>query len=551
MPPVTTCDGETFTDFLIGGSFFLRKYRGLINALNVFPVPDGDTGTNMFYTLRRAMLAARKARTPHLGVAAQAAAQGALMGARGNSGVILAQMLSGFAGCVADHRAIGTAQLPAALQAAMIAARSALADPVEGTMLSVGTAAAEAAAECAPREPDFVQALEAINSAADAAVERTRGQLAALAEAGVVDAGGQGLAYMLEGALRMPAGMGRQTAFRLRAPVTSAFNSRQHVEANRFCTHFVLRNCTASAEALRTLLGPYGESLIVAGNDELAHVHLHTDSPELVARLADAHGRVEDFKSEDMQEQHGSLVGAQDWSSTGVVAVVPGEGFASICKELGADATVITAPGAKPSVQDLLAAVKRVRAQTVYLLTNDRNVVLAARAAERLCDRELIVVPTESIADGIAVLMAVRNKARELPALNGTAQRQSAAQLVDSLLEARAGVAASARIFGAGRDATIGGVSVLRRQLVGELDARNGGPRRLVTGADALQIALNCIESVPADQAELVTLYYGGGVAADDAERVAAQLRRVRPGLTVEVYYGGQPAVDYVLSIER
>jgi len=536
---IATCDGRAFADFLVSGTYFLRKYRSVVNDLNVFPVPDGDTGTNMFLTIRSAMLEAHKTRSPSLGAVAVAAAQGSLMGARGNSGVIISQMLRGFAHAVRHRDAIATIDLASAMQEAVNEARRALVKPVEGTILSVASAAAQAAFSAASRESDFYRVLHAVVAAANDALERTPEQLPVLKEANVVDAGGQGFVYFMEGAVRMLPGRAPYTTAFPRKPVrATTFTAKQKVEAHRFCTEFVVTEATKSADEMRAALVERGDSLIVAGGDGTLRVHIHTDEPRNVIAYAGGFGAVANVKIDNMEEQHRVLVVDREEKPRGIVAVAPGEGFAKICKELGADVVVFGGPTMNPSVKDLLVAVNGVPAPVVYLLANDTNIVPAANEVARLTERRLIVVPTRTIVEGIAALFVLLN-------------RPDDANVSAADVEVESASIAGGSIFRAGRDATVGGVTVKRSQLIGVLDARGGGAERIVEGKDATALAIALVRAAESEPAALVTLYYGSARTLNDAERIAKALAAEFPRTSVELYYGGQPSSDYVISIER
>ena len=539
MEQVTTCDGRRFSDFVVAGTYFLRKYRAVINDLNVFPVPDGDTGTNMYFTVRSAMVEARKERTSDLSRVAAAAAQGALMGARGNSGVIISQMFRGFAHAVRHRESIGTIDFSTALGEAVQAARQALLKPVEGTILSVASAAHAAAFKAAVRERAFLPVLHALVDAAQEALEKTPEQLAVLKEAKVVDAGGAGFLYFMEGVIRMlPGRAPYKTAFPRRPVRRTTFTARQKVENNRYCTEFVLMAPTASEEQMRSLLVPHGDSLIVAGGSGAIRVHIHTDYPHDVANAAGKFGEVTKLKIDNMEEQHNVLVVDREAKPRGIVAVVPGEGFAKICKELGADVTVFGGATMNPSVKDLLVAVDKVLAPIVYLLPNDKNTVLAAKEVDKLTERTVIVIPTRTVVDGVAALFALLNRGDD-PEISP-----------DDVL-AESGIVASGSIFAAGRDAEMAGVAVRKSQLVGALDGRNGHAETLVAGPDAPSIAVAMVRAADAGDAGLATIYYGSGRKLKDAEDVASVLKSAYPTMAVETYYGGQPTSDYVISVER
>ena len=539
MERVTTCDGRRFSDFVVAGTYFLRKYRSVINDLNVFPVPDGDTGANMYFTVRSAMVEARKERSGDLSRVAAAAAQGALMGARGNSGVIISQMFRGFAHAVRHRESIGTIDFASALGDAVTAARQALLKPVEGTILSVAAAAHTGAFKAAVSDRDFLPVLHALVEAAQDALEKTPEQLAVLKEAKVVDAGGAGFLYFMEGVIRMLPGRAPYTTAFPRRPVRkTTFTARQKVEANRFCTEFVLLAPTASEEQMRSLLIPHGDSLIVAGGAGAIRVHIHTDYPQEVASAAGKFGEVTKLKIDNMEEQHNVLVVDREAKPRGVVAVVPGEGFAKICKELGADVTVLGGATMNPSVKDLLVAVDKVLAPVVYLLPNDKNVVLAAKEVDKLTERRVVVIPTRTVVDGVAALFALLNSGDD-------------PQVSPDAVLAESGVVASGTIFPAGKDAEMGGVAVRKSQLVGALDGRNGHAETLVAGKDAPAIAVAMVRAAGADAANLATVCYGSGRKLKDAEEVARALQAAYPSMAVETYYGGQPASDFVISVER
>ncbi len=536
---ITSCDGKLFADFLVAGTYFLRKYRSVVNDLNVFPVPDGDTGTNMFFTVRSAMVEAHKERSTALKDVAAAAAQGSLMGARGNSGVIISQMFRGFAYEVRHRDAINTLEFSSALAEGVSAARKALLKPVEGTILSVASAAANACFKAAAAEPDFYAVLHATVAAANEALEKTPEQLAILKEAKVVDAGGQGFVYFMEGILRMLPGRAPYTTAFPRNPVRrTTFTAKQKVETHRFCTEFVLSKTQTEADSLRAMLTPHGDSLIVAGGDGTIRVHIHTDYPEKVADVARELGDVSRLKIDNMEEQHNVLVVDRESKPRGIVAVAPGEGFAKIFKELGADVVVIGGATMNPSVKDLLVAANKVLAPVVYLMPNDKNIVLAAKEVDALTDKRVVVVPTRTVADGIAALFGLLNRPDD-PAVTPD--------------EALAGsvVAGSGSIFRAGRDAQIGGVAVERNQLVGALEARDGQTERLVEGADAAAIAVAMVHGSVTSDPSLITLYYGHARRRKEAEAIAHTLKETFPASAVEAYYGGQPTSDYVVSIER
>jgi hypothetical protein len=342
MLAVRALDGLGFWKIIAAGTYFLKKYRRDLNDLNVFPVPDGDTGTNLYLTARASTLAAARVRDRSLGVVAAEAAQGALLGARGNSGVIAAQMLRGFALAVRDRQEISTPELARALQRAVDESRAALLTPVEGTIVSVADAAAREAAARAQNESDFYRLGDAIVRAANSALNRTPDQLPVLREAGVVDAGGAGLVYFLEAILRFGRSANeRITAYPRRVDRVHTFTA-QHVWTNKFCTEFVLTDAAIASRHLREHLAAYGDSVLVAGEPPTLRIHIHTDVPQLVQSVAAAHGTIDRLKIDDMRCQHAVLVADRPKRAFSFLAIVPGTGFDRLARELGADETVVT-----------------------------------------------------------------------------------------------------------------------------------------------------------------------------------------------------------------
>ncbi|MDQ2872338.1 MAG: DAK2 domain-containing protein [Candidatus Eremiobacteraeota bacterium] len=527
---VIALDGRGYAKFVTAGTYFLRKYRQTLNDLNVFPVPDGDTGTNMYLTMRQAVMEASKARGKSLAAVSAAAAQGSLMGARGNSGVILSQMLRGFAHHVRHRSEIDTFVLATGLREAIQAARQALLKPVEGTIVSVAEAAADAAYHLALHERDFYRLGAGIVRAANEALDRTPEQLPILKEAGVVDSGGAGFVYFIEGILRfLPDSKVRSTAFPRRPDRKSVFTAAQVVGEHKFCTEFVLERAVISVAELREKLAPRGESLIVAGAAPTIKVHVHTDNPEAVKALAAKHGTLTRVKVDDMERQHTVLLVDEPALAYSIAAVVPGPGFERIVKELGAEVVVSGSPN--PSVRDLLLAVNKCLAQTVYLFANDSNVSLAALEAVKLTSKTVRVVPTNDIVGGIAGLFVFRS------------QDEAEPPAIETIVQAAARPR-SARVYFAGKDVTLGGTTVAR----GKPAAGSGGT--LYGGGSLFESSANALDALGASRGGLITLYYGGAQKERDAQRLSEELKSAFASAEVEYYYGGQKDAEYWVSLD-
>jgi hypothetical protein len=530
---VTALDGRGFGRFVVAGTYFLRKYRGVLNDLNVFPVPDGDTGSNMYLTLRSALTEVSRKHSTDLAEVAAAAAHGSLLGARGNSGVILSQMLRGFAHNVRHRESIDTLDLALAMREAVGSARAALMKPVEGTIISVASAAADSAYTLAQRETDFYRLTTGVVRAAADALERTPEQLQVLKDAGVVDSGGAGFVYLLEGILRfLPDSKNRATAFPRRPSRQKVFTSNQVVSGNKFCTEFVLEDATIDQHPLRDMLAERGDSLLVVGSKPTLKVHIHTSDPSAVKALAAGFGRLTREKVEDMERQHNVLIVGTPVKPFSVVAVVSGKGFADIARELGAEVAIV-AKDTNPSVRELVVGINSSLARRVYVLANDPNVALAAQEAAKLCDREVVVVPTRDVPSGLAVQLGLANAdVSDLPAL-------------EPLLAATAHVGV-AQAFHAGKDSMLGGVSLKRGSPAVTIDGKLHGAATL----DAV-VELAVRELSRPGGAGLATLYYGEGQKERDVRTLVAKLSEAFPELDIEYYYGGQRSSEYVIAFER
>jgi DAK2 domain fusion protein YloV len=522
-------DGRSYARFLAAGAYFLKKYRTVVNELNVFPVPDGDTGSNMYLTVRSSAQEAYRSRATALSEVATVAAEGALMGARGNSGVILSQMMRGFAHHVRHRTDADTFTVATALREAALAARQSLIKPAEGTILSVADAAADAAYHLALHERDLLRFLSGVLKAANDALDTTPQQLPALAEAGVVDAGGAGFVYLLEGALAfLPEVRVRATAFPRRRIRAEVFTAKQNVGENRFCTEFMLEHATCTIPELKRLLEQRSESLVLAANDSTIKVHVHTDDPERVQALASRHGVLSRVKVDDMERQHSLLLVEERVPVRSIVAVVPGPGFASIARELGTEVTV-QADG-NPSVRELSLAINKCLSDHVYLFANDENAVGAAREAAARSSRDVVVVPTKDPVEGVSGLVAMGGNARPS----------------QSEIETAIGRTRSAKLFFSAKESRIAGIVVAR----GAPAAVYRGS--LLSGDSMARLASRLVaEMRDGSDRGLVTLYYGGTQREKDAQRLSEEVQAAQPGVDVDYYYGGMNEIEYWLSFDE
>lgn len=519
-----------------------------VNRLNVFPVPDGDTGTNMLLTLQSAVEDIRESQATEVGKIARIAAHGSLMGARGNSGVILSQIFRGFANAVQGKAELSPVDLAAAFEEAANAAYRAVNKPTEGTILTVAREAGRAAtAAAALPQATPTSVIKAAAQGARAAVERTPSQLQILREAGVVDAGGYGLQLMLEGML----GTLEQTEAELKKvslppPAQAALELPE--EGWGYCTEFLLHGEDLDVEAIRSQIAALGDSVLVVGGPDLVKVHVHTDDPPRVITLASGFGRLDRLNVGDMSSQHRRLreenpafqsgkSGGPDEpadlrpNGVGLVAVVSGAGLVEIFRSLGADAIVEGGQTMNPSTQDMLAAVERVPYDEVVLLPNNKNVVLAASQVKQVTRKTVHVLETRTVPQGVAALVAFHPE-RDL-AQNLAAMREAAARVL------------TIEVTHAVRDTRSNGVKVKKGDVIALID-----DRLEQAGKDYGSVVKRVLDGIDVANYELVTIYRGLGATDSDAERLTRSIREGFPGLEVEVQTGGQEHYPFILSVE-
>jgi len=540
-----------------GATANVERHVPELNALNVYPVPDGDTGINMIATMRAA-LAEVDALPPgrvSLGDLAAAIAFGALMGARGNSGVILSQVFRGMADSLAGKDRADARDLAEALRAGTTTAYGAVARPVEGTILTVVRAAAEAAEAAVARGDGVDATMIAATEAARDAVARTPDQLDVLRAAGVVDAGGQGLFRALEGALAT-IGSGEDVAIGIHAaadPAASPDGAAADVGAPHaepadlgartwgYETVYLLRGREdLDLEAIRTRLGSMGESVLVAGDKRMAKVHIHNGRPDEVIAFGLSLGSLTQITIQDLDAQTQEVAATESPAPSseaeprpiGVVAVAAGHGLAEIFASFGVEQVIPVPRSGNPSTGEILAAVSKVRSRSVVVLPNDPNVVLAAeQAARSVRSKEVVVVPTRSAPEGYAALLALDQSAKVQANL---APMLAAARDVQTLLVAvadRASRLASHRI-------SPGQVVVLRSGV------------GLAAVADDAATAIDAAVATLDDGFELLTFYLGDGGSEEEARAAIERIGERRPGTEAEILPGGQPHYSYLISAE-
>ncbi len=544
------CDGRRLLAALAAASTWLDGHRAAVDALNVFPVPDGDTGTNMAMTLQGALREARTSPAHEAGEIAERAAYGALMGARGNSGVILSQLLRGFARALHGHRRVGPAELAGAFALASETAARAVIKPVEGTILTVARAAAGAAEAAAAQGRDIAGILDAVLDETRAAVARTPDQLPILKQAGVVDAGAQGYLMIVEGVVRYLKGQDLAAAS-FPASTDSLHRAQvSHAEDYGYCTEFVIVGRQLDESAIRADIAALGDSTLVVGEEGIVRVHVHTDDPGRILSYAAPLGRLHRIKIESMQDQHDRFVAEAAGSSAatapaepvapvapaaegevGVVAVAPGEGLARVFRSLGAGAVVKGGQTMNPSTEELLAALDSLPQDAAVVLPNNGNVVLVAQQARDHAAKEVAVVPSRTVPQGIAALLAYVPTA--------TLEENAAA------MEEAAAAVHTGEVTVAVRDAQLDGLAVRAGEVLGLLDGR-----AVASGSDREAVTLELIEQMRAAGGEILTIYFGSDSGEAEAQSLAQHAGRRWPDLELEVVDGGQPYYPYILSLE-
>ena len=543
MRQINSLSGQELRDMVMMATEWLEKNASEIDALNVFPVPDGDTGTNMLLTMRSTIEEAYRAPDHSTSAVAEAIAKGALMGARGNSGVILSQIWHGLAKGLAGKDCCTGKDLAEALLQASTEAYNGIANPVEGTILTVARQAASAAkAEADSGTDNIVLIMDTVVNAARESVANTPNLLPVLKEAGVVDAGGQGLHTILEGALHYL--KGETNEFQSGKPgiiisdMSQLAKTPQMVAADEnpygYCTCFIIKGRGLDPEKLRRKLKKKGESLIVVGDQSTIRVHIHTLDPGGIIHLATSLGTVHQVSIQNMDEQHEGFVEMQKermvTADIVVVAVVSGDGLADVFTSLGA----VVVPGGRtmnPSTNDLLQAVKSVASDKIIILPNNKNVIPAARQVRSLTDKTIKVLATTTIPQGIAALLAFNTEVDLETSITAMKKAQSAVR--------------SIAITQAARSVRLVGLHVKKKQPIGFLDGD------LVAASDSATDTLNeVLSKLNLSDAEIITIYYQGDEERVEVGSFITAFREQYPHLQIELVRGGQPHYHYIASVE-
>ncbi len=552
--PLKQVNGSELKRIFGASASWLAQHAPYVNSLNVFPVPDGDSGTNMSMTMQAALREIEHSPSHSAGEICAKLAQGALLGARGNSGVILSQVLRGFARSVADKDAIDARDFGEAMVEGARAAYRGVQKPIEGTILTVIREAADAAVQAAGQTDDFVRVLERTVDAAQLAVIRTPMLLPVLKEAGVVDAGGEGLYMILEGALKYL--KGEPMDFSSTSVTAENLERISRAEGWGYDIQFHIRGPGLEVDTIRERIESMGESALIVGDEALVKVHVHAPNPGDIIKFGAEQGPLINIMIENMQAQYVDFmeghtaderVGAENLGGfesetarpvaseppvgIGTVAVAPGQGLRRIFESLGVGAMVSGGPTMNPSARDLLDAVNQVAAEQVLILPNDKNIILAANQLKELTTKRIEVIPTRTVPQGIAAQFAFdRPGDFETKVRNMTA----AAQRIRTI-----------ELTTATRSVTLNGLAVREGQYLALLDAE------LAAAGDHLEeLAVEQVRRASSSASEIITLYYGAEVTAEQAEQLRARMQHEFADHDVEIYNGGQPLYPYIISVE-
>ncbi|MBU5437750.1 DAK2 domain-containing protein [Tissierella sp. MSJ-40] len=549
---VEIIDGTLLKKALVGAAKFLEDNKEEVNSLNVFPVPDGDTGTNMSLTMKSSIKQILDLEEYSASKVALAASTGSLMGARGNSGVILSQIFRGFANGLKDKETIDTKILAEAFKQAADTAYKAVMKPTEGTILTVARECGEYGLTIYKEEKDILVFLKKVIEHGNIVLNKTPEMLPVLKQAGVVDAGGKGLIYVLTGAYNA---LTNDKAIELdffKSDISKKLIDHGPIETDDikygYCTEFIVNTKYNDIDSFRKELSIQGDSLLVVGGEGLIKVHIHTNNPGLVLEKALSLGELNDIKIDNMRYQHNSLISGANYAETikhdieekeeikekkkySFISVSIGEGIDKVFKELHVDVIIPGGQTMNPSTEDILNAVEEVEGENIFILPNNGNIILAAEQARELSSKNIIVFPTKTIPQGISALLAFDE--------NLTVEENS------KNMEEAINHVITGQVTYAVRDTEFNNTKIHKDDIIG---ISKGDI--LATGKDITEVAIKLIEGIINEDTSLITIFYGNNLSEEEAENLAEKLQEQYDDFDVEVVFGGQPLYYYIFSIE-
>lgn len=541
-----TINAQTFKKMILTGAGFLEKNKKYVDSLNVFPVPDGDTGTNMFLTMKSAVNEVTSCPSSSIEALSQAFAKGALKGARGNSGVITSQIFKGFCSVTAKCQEITTKIFANALQEGANIAYKAVTKPKEGTILTVIRVMAENAVSIAKKTDDFEVFLKKVLDTGEEILRQTPEMLPVLKKAGVVDAGGRGIIVIFTGFYKLLIGEEDiEVLFDDEKPVQTVddviadINKLEDIEFG-YCTEYMVvqmkkKTTEADIDKLREKLMNIGDSVICIGDLQLVKVHVHTNEPNLALAYALELGELTNLKIENMREQNRELKkkakAMEETKNLGIVAVAPGDGLAAILKDLAVDEIIVGGQTMNPSAADIASAADKVPARTVFVYPNNKNIILAAEQANDLTNKNLVIIPTRSMPEGISAAIAFDP--------DGSVEDNTEA-MNDAIKNVKSGA-----VTYAVRDTHVDGFDLSVGEIIG-LDDK----AILAKGNTVSQTTEDLVSKMIDDNVMTITLFYGEDIKEEEAIVLQEKLAEKYPECEVTVAYGGQPIYYYLISLE-
>lgn len=555
-----TINAPLFLSMMRAGAMELTNNVEKVNALNVFPVPDGDTGTNMNLTITSGVAEMEKKATERaVGKLAEALSKGLLMGARGNSGVILSQLFRGFARSVLKNEVIGPKELADAFQAGVDTAYKAVIKPVEGTVLTVAREAAAAGVFQARVAEEPIQVLDAVVKEARKSLARTPDLLPVLKQTGVVDAGGQGLVFVYEGMRKVLAGeeVSLQAKLPSDLPTLQDMEHEAHAGAsidpativNGYCTEFMILLTTKRRKTrnfneghFREEIAQYGDSLLVVSDDELVKVHIHAEHPGDALNYASTYGDLTRIKIDNMREQFETVTGvtatheasAEEKKSKkpyGIVAVATGQGISDIFESVGVDVVITGGQSMNPSTEDIVKAVESISAEHILILPNNKNIILTAEQAGELVDVGVSVIPTKTIPQGLSALLAYD-------------EEKSVQENKEKMNKALTSVQ-SGEVTYAVRDSVVDEVNIEKEDFLG---IREG--KIITAGKNMIDTSYDLLSNMVTSETEVVTVLFGSDVSEDETNDLVARVSEKYPDIEYEIYEGGQPLYYFLFAVE-
>ena len=545
---IKTLDGNMLKKAFLSGANNLENNKKMVDDLNVFPVPDGDTGTNMSMTVMAAPGQIAALDTNSISKVAEVVASASLRGARGNSGVISSQLFRGFYKGLGGLDEVNTVQLAAAFKSANDTAYKAVMKPTEGTILTVSRETAEYAVKVAAETEDICEFAKKVVAHAKATLDKTPDMLPVLKQAGVVDAGGMGLVTILDGCVKAAQGEAVELASGASVKVAPTVVNRTEIETAdiefMYCTEFIIAKTTDySIDKFRSDISPKGDCMLVIDDDDVVKVHIHTNNPGFVLEQAVKIGEMESIKIDNMKIQHNEGVEvseapapapekpAEPAKKYGMVAVAAGEGMEQIFLEIGVDKMVEGGQSMNPSTEDILKAVEAVNAENVFIFPNNKNIILAAEQVEYLTEKKVIVIPTRTVPQGVSAVLSFDESAEP-------------EEIKDMMMEAVSMVKTGSVTFAA-RDSEIDGMTIHENDIMG---MEEGKITHL--GSDPSDVVMELLGDMVDEDSAMISVFYGSDVTEEQATELEAEINEKYPKLDCMVHSGGQPLYYYIISIE-